>query len=91
MAGEFASRALDAWAYRKGVTLDFSRPGKPTDNAVVVTFNYRMGLFGYLAHPQLSAESSTRSSGRWTSSHSRFGHWRYAIRRDFDRPAMAQA
>lgn len=32
---EFASKALDAWAYRKGVTLDFSRPGKPTDNAVV--------------------------------------------------------
>lgn len=32
---------------------------------VVVTFNYRMGLFGYLAHPQLSAESPTRSSGNY--------------------------
>jgi para-nitrobenzyl esterase len=32
---------------------------------VVVTFNYRMGLFGYLAHPQLSAESPTRSSGSY--------------------------
>lgn len=32
---------------------------------VVVTFNYRMGLFGYMAHPQLSAESSTRSSGNY--------------------------
>ena len=30
---EFASRALDAWAYREDVRLDFSRPGKPTDNA----------------------------------------------------------
>lgn len=32
---------------------------------VVVTFNYRMGLFGYLAHPQLTAESATRSSGNY--------------------------
>jgi transposase InsO family protein len=28
---EFVSRDLDLWAYAKGVTLDFSRPGKPTD------------------------------------------------------------
>lgn len=25
---EFISRELDLWAYIKGVTLDFSRPGK---------------------------------------------------------------
>ena len=30
---EFISRDLDLWAYAKGVTLDFSRSGKPTDNA----------------------------------------------------------
>ncbi len=30
---EFISKALDEWAYRKGIKLDFSRPGKPTDNA----------------------------------------------------------
>jgi putative transposase len=30
---EFISKALDLWAYQSGVTLDFSRPGKPTDNA----------------------------------------------------------
>jgi transposase InsO family protein len=29
---EFVSRDLDLWAYAKGVTLDFSRPGKPTKN-----------------------------------------------------------
>ena len=28
---EFVSRDLDLWAYQRGVTLDFSRPGKPTD------------------------------------------------------------
>ena len=28
---KFVRRDLDLWAYPKGVTLDFSRPGKPTD------------------------------------------------------------
>ena len=32
---EFISRDLDLWAYLNGVTLDFSRPGKPTDNAFI--------------------------------------------------------
>jgi len=36
---EFVSKALDAWAYRNGVTREFSRPGKPTDNAYVASFN----------------------------------------------------
>jgi transposase InsO family protein len=39
---EFVSKALDRWAYGNGVTLDFSRPGKPTDNAVVESFNGRL-------------------------------------------------
>ena len=38
---EFVSRVLDLWAYAKGVTLDFSRPGKPTDNAFIEAFNGR--------------------------------------------------
>ncbi len=36
---EFISKALDAWAYRNGVRLEFSRPGKPTDNAFAESFN----------------------------------------------------
>jgi putative transposase len=36
---EFTSRALDHWAYWNGVTLDFSRPGKPVDNAFIEAFN----------------------------------------------------
>ena len=39
---EFSGRELDAWAYRKGVKLCFSRPGKPTDNAFVESFNGRL-------------------------------------------------
>jgi len=38
---EFVSRDLDVWAYQRGVTLDFSRPGKPTDNAFIEAFNGR--------------------------------------------------
>jgi para-nitrobenzyl esterase len=52
---------------------------------VLVSLNYRLGVFGFLAHPELSAESATRSSGnyglldqlaalRWVQTHiSRFG------------------
>ena len=38
---EFVSRDLDLWAYQRGVMLDFSRPGKPTDNAFIESFNGR--------------------------------------------------
>ncbi|SMX56388.1 Putative transposase [Bradyrhizobium sp. ORS 285] len=38
---EFVSRDLDVWAYQRGVTLDFSRAGKPTDNAFIKAFNGR--------------------------------------------------
>lgn len=36
---EFVSKILDKWAYENKVELDFSRPGKPTDNAFVESFN----------------------------------------------------
>jgi len=32
---------------------------------VVVSFNYRVGIFGFLAHPQLSEESVHKSSGNY--------------------------
>ena len=38
---EFISKELDLWAFVHGVTLDFSRPGKPTDNAFIESFNSR--------------------------------------------------
>ena len=36
---EFISKSLDKWAYEHGVTMDFSRPGKPTDNPFIESFN----------------------------------------------------
>ncbi len=53
---EFISKDLDLWAWMNNVTLDFSRPGKPTDNAFVESFNGK-----------IRAEASTRTgSYRWT-------------------------
>ncbi len=39
---EFAGRVLDAWAYRRGITLAFIQPGKPTQNAFIESFNSRL-------------------------------------------------
>ncbi len=36
---EFTGQLVDLWAYHHGVRIDFSRPGKPTDNAFIETFN----------------------------------------------------
>lgn len=39
---EFAGKVMDRWAYERNIEIDFSRPGKPTDNATVESFNGRL-------------------------------------------------
>ncbi len=39
---EFLGKILDEWAYRKGVKLNFIRPGKPIENAYAESFNGRL-------------------------------------------------
>jgi len=39
---EFISKDLDLWAYTHGLILDFSRPGKPTDNVFVESCNAKL-------------------------------------------------
>ena len=39
---EFYSRAMDSWAYRNQVRLDFIRPGKPTENGYIESFNGKL-------------------------------------------------
>jgi len=39
---EFASKAMDVWAYQYRVQLDFIRPGKPVENSYVESFNGRL-------------------------------------------------
>jgi putative transposase len=39
---EFAGKALDEWAYRKRIKLNFITPGKPVENAYAESFNGRL-------------------------------------------------
>ena len=39
---EFTSKALEDWAWRRGVKLDFIRPGKPMENGHIESFNGRL-------------------------------------------------
>ena len=39
---EFASRIVDAWAYRHGIQMDFIRPGKPVENCFIESSNGRL-------------------------------------------------
>jgi putative transposase len=39
---EFMSKALEDWAWRRGVKLDFIRPGKPNENGHIASFNGRL-------------------------------------------------
>ena len=39
---EFFYKAMDSWAYSNSVQLDFIRPGKPTDNAFIESFNGKL-------------------------------------------------
>ena len=39
---EFAGKAMDEWACRRGIKLSFIRPGKPVENAFAESFNGRL-------------------------------------------------
>ena len=62
---EFISRELDPWAYARGVVLDFSRPGKPTDNAFVESLNGKFRAERLNAHWFLSLEDARRKMEEW--------------------------
>ena len=62
---EFISKAMDRWAYEHGVELDFSRPGKPTDNAKVESFNGRFRAECLNAHWFLSLADAQRKIEAW--------------------------
>ena len=62
---EFVSRNLDLWAYAHGVTLDFSRPGKPTDNAFIEAFNGRFRAECLNAHWFLTLDDARMKMEEW--------------------------
>ena len=65
LGSEFISRDLDLWAYAKGVTLDFSRPGKPTDNAFAEAFNSRVRAECMNAHWFMSLADAREKLEAW--------------------------
>jgi putative transposase len=77
---EFQSRALEDWAYRRGVQRDFIRPGKPVENAFIESSNGRLRdecldvhQFASLAEAQTIIEV-WRLDYNQRRLHSSFGH-----------------
>ena len=64
---EFISTEVDLWAYAHGVILDFSRPGKPTDNAFIEAFNSRFRQECLNEHWFLSLEDAQEKIEAWCS------------------------
>jgi putative transposase len=62
---EFISRDLDLWAYVNKVTLDFSRPGKPTDNAFIEAFNSKFRQECLNAHWFLTLADAREKVETW--------------------------
>ena len=62
---EFTSKALDHWAYWNSVRLDFSRPGKPVDNAFIESFNASLRRECLSQHWFLSLEDAQRTLDAW--------------------------
>ena len=62
---EFISKVLDKWAYMNGVTLDFSRLGKPGDNAYIESFNGRLREECLNTHWFLSLEDARDKIEAW--------------------------
>ena len=62
---QFTSRELDLWAYARGVVLDFSRPGKPTDNAHAEAFNARFRAECLNQHWFLTLDDARQKKEEW--------------------------
>ena len=62
---EFVSRDLDLWAYANDVILDFSRPGKPTDNGFIEAFNSKLRAECLNAHWFMSLADAREKLEDW--------------------------
>jgi putative transposase len=62
---EFMSKAQEAWAYYRGLQLDFTRPGKPTDNCHIESFNGRLRDECLNVHQFLSIEHARAKLEAW--------------------------
>lgn len=62
---EFTSKAFDRWAYDNAVKIDYSRPGKPTDNAYIESFNGSLRMECLNLHWFTSIEDAQRKIEAW--------------------------
>ncbi len=62
---EFSSRIMDGWAYKRGVKLDFIRPGKPVDNGYIESFNGRLRDECLNTHLFWSIEDAREKLEKW--------------------------
>jgi len=62
---EFISRDLDLWAYHNAVVLDFSRPGKPTDNSFIESFNGKLRMERLNTHWFMSLDDARSKMEAW--------------------------
>ena len=62
---EFISKDLDLWAYMNAVTLDFSRPGKPTDNAYIESFNGKFRIECLNQHWFMTLDDARQKMEDW--------------------------
>ena len=68
---EFVSRDLDIWAYQKDVVLDFSWPGKPTDNSFIESFNGNFRSECLNTHWFLSLDDARQKMEDWRRDYNR--------------------
>lgn len=69
---EFISKEFDKWAYENGVTLDYSRPGKPTDNPFIESFNGSFRDECLNTHWFLSLEDAYEKINAWVDEYNHF-------------------
>lgn len=69
---EFISIAMDRWAYDHGVTMDFSRPGRPTDNPFVESFNGSFRDECLNVHWFLSLDDARHKIENWREDYNQF-------------------
>lgn len=63
---------MDKWAYEHHVILDFSRPGKPTDNAFIESFNGSLRGECLNVHWFLSLDDAREKIEHWRCEYNEF-------------------
>lgn len=91
---EFASKAMDLWAYRSEVHLDFIRPGKPVENGYIESFNGK--LLDECLNVEVFSLPSLMLSASWlcgvmiTTTTALTRPWRTGLRRALRRSAAEE-